>query len=253
MPPNALHGRAKQGFGMTSLDATAAVGHQQRSAPQTLPSVARPAPSYLYPQAGEEMLGAPQVSPVATPYTDMQQSRVWWGGDNTNDGTIFRDRHILAQHGTEVAGRLSNNHDPLLDGPPRPDFKMVNRTWNWQVGTGQRYTDDLTRPYTWVGEQDGSGYTRVYGGQPGFFRWGPGGVPSTADDPGPGRVPTGPPHGLHSLFPPDGQQTLARFRNVPAMVPPRVDRLSNSRVAGQNYSERTLRQGEARTAFRGRG
>jgi hypothetical protein len=74
-------------------------------------------------------------------------------------------------------------------------------------------------------------------------------MPSTADAPGPGRVPTGPAHGLHTLYPPDGQQTLARFRQVPAMVPARVDRLSNSRIAGQTYSERTLHQGE-RPAFR---
>lgn len=252
MPPMPTHGRAKQSFSNMSLDASAAQSQKdQRAAAQTLPSVRPGSPSWLPPQAGEETLGAPQAN-VVTPYTDVQQSRVWWAGDNTQDGLIFRDRHILAQRGTEVAGRISSRPDPPMDGPLRPDFKMINRTWNWQVGTGAAYADDLTRPYTWVGEQDGQGWTRVHGGQPGFFRWGPGGPPSTSDAPGPGRVPTGPPHGLHTAYPPDGQQTLARFRQIPAMVPARVDRLSNSRIAGQTYSERTLHQGETPAFRRGR-
>lgn len=250
MPPTFTHGRTRSQFGATSLDATAAQSRKlQMPAAQTLPSVAPQPPSWLPPGAGSP--GAPQVAPVAQPFTDVQQGRTWWAGDNSNDGLIFRDRHVMASRGTEVAGRISSMPDPPKDGPLRPDFRQINRTWNWQAGTGSAYVDDLSRPYTWIGEQDGQGWSRINGGQPGFYRNGPGGAPCTADAPGPGRVPTGPPHGLHTLYPPDGQQTLNRFRATPQMVAARVDRLSNSRVNGQTYSERTLHQGEA-PSFRGR-
>jgi hypothetical protein len=111
------------------------------------------------------------------------------------------------------------------------------------AGTGSAYADDLSRPYTGVGEQ-GSGWTTVYGGTPGFHRNGPGGMPVGDPNQGPARVWAGPPHGLHTQTPPDNQQTLAGYRARPQMVAPRVDRLSNSRAAGQTYSQRTVHQGQ---------
>jgi hypothetical protein len=84
----------------------------------------------------------------------------------------------------------------------------------------------------------------VYGGQAGFFRYGPGGVPSSPQDPGPSRVYGGPTHGLHTDTPASGRQPLQRSLAVPQMTAPRVDRLSNSRAGGQSYSQTTMYQGQ---------
>ena len=168
----------------------------------------------------------------------------WRGGDNTNDALIRRDRHGAFRRGTAYTGTTENPGSPnvLNAGPVRPDFYAINRTWNWQVGMGAAYADDLTRPYTRVGEK-GTPWVAVYGGAPGFYRMGPGGTPVGDPATGPARVTSGPPHGLHTIYPPDRAQTLATFRARPQMVAPRVDRLSNSRIAGQNYSQWTQHQG----------
>jgi hypothetical protein len=200
---------------------------------QTLPSVA-PGPRFRPPQITQPR-----------PYQAPNQSPQWREGDNTNDGLIHRSRFPFFQKGTELAGRHSSMPDPPTDGPIRPSLRLVNMTWNWQAGTGSAYTDDLSRPYTWIGEQ-GSGWTTVYGGTPGFYRMGPGGVPVGDPTQGPARVWGGPPHGLHTEYPPDRAQTQARYRRTPQMVPARIDRLSNSRIAGQNYSQWTQHQGGGR-------
>lgn len=187
---------------------------------------------------------APQIT-APQPYQAPNQSPQWRGADNTNDALIHRDRAPQFSRGTELAGRISSMPDPPKDGPIRPSMRLINRTWNWQVGTGSRYADDLSRGYTWVGEQ-GSGWTTIYGGTPGFYRQGPGGAPVGDPAEGPARVWAGPPHGYHTFYPPAGQQTQARYRAVPQMVPARVDRLSNSRIAGQNYSQYTQHQGGRR-------
>lgn len=250
MPPSFHHGRVKSQI-TSSVDSTMQVTHRQAAAAQTLPSVTRQPPASLPPNVGDP--GAPQISPVGAPYTSWRTDHTGWSeGDNANDGLIFRDRHPLFKQGTEVAGRISSMPDPPSDGPARPSMVMVNRTWNWQVGMGASYADDLTRPFTWIGQQDGT-YSAINGGQPGFFRWGPGGQPSTADAPGPGRVFAGPAHGLHTMYPPDQQQTLGRYGATPQTRPARVDRLSDSRIAGQNYSERTLHQGQGASFRGGRG
>lgn len=237
MPPTMTHGRTPHGGGQRQVSQQ---GQQRPATPaavvplgQTLPSVA-PRPTFRPPQITQ-----PQ------PYQAGNQSPQWREGDNTNDGLIHRDRHVFFQRGTELAGRLSSMPDPPMDGPIRASLRAVNMTWNWQVGTGAAYTDDLSRPYTWVGEQ-GSGWSTVYGGAPGFYRAGPGGTPIGDPELGPGRVWGGPPHGLHTEYPPDRAQTQARYRNTPQMVPARVDRLSNSRIAGQTYSQWTQHQGGGR-------
>lgn len=196
---------------------------------QTLPSVA-PTPRFRPPAITE-----PQ------PYQAPNQSPTWRGG-NTFDQLITRDRHVFFQRGTERAGRISSQPDPPSDGPIRPTLRALNRTWNWQVGTGQAYADDLTRGYTGLGEQ-GSGWTTVYGGAPGFYRLGPGGTPVGDPADGPARVWAGPPHGYHTEYPPQGAQTQAVAMSRPQMKPARVDRLSNSRIAGQTYSQWTQHQG----------
>lgn len=188
----------------------------------------------------------PEVSPVPRPYTapGMSGAGPWRGGDGAQDGLIFRDRAAWLNRGTEVAGRHSSMPDPPSDGPIRPSLRLVNQTWNYQAGTGAAYADDLTRPYTRVGEK-GTPWVPVYGGTPGFYRQGPGGPPVGDPGQGPVYVTSGPPHGLHTQYPPDRQQSLAGFRARPQMVAPRVDRLSNSRIAGQNYSQWTRHQGGA--------
>lgn len=202
---------------------------------QTLPSTA-PKPRFR----------PPQVSPVPQPHTQPGQSGAgpWRGGDGANDRLIHRDRHGYFQQGSAHSGTTwePGAQNVLNAGPVRPDFRAINRTWNWQAGTGSAYTDDLTRPYTWLGEQ-GAGWTTINGGAPGFYRNGPGGNPVGDPNEGPGRVWGGPPHGLHTQYPPDGQQTLKTYTARPQMRGARVDRLSNSRIAGQNYSQWTRHQG----------
>lgn len=235
MPPVSAHGRTARGGGTQQVSQQ---GGQPAPAPpapmgQTLPSIA-PAPRFRPPQITEPR-----------PYQAANQSPQWRGGDNMNDQLIFRDRHAMFQRGSERAGRISSMPDPPSDGPIRPTLRLINQTWNWQAGTGAAYTDDLTRPYTGVGEQ-GSGWSSIYGGAPGFYRLGPGGTPVGDPELGPGRIWAGPPHGLHTEYPPDRRQTLAGYRARPQMVPARVDRLSNSRIAGQNYSQWTQHQGGGR-------
>jgi hypothetical protein len=235
MPARPLHGRTARGGGALhqAQAGRSAAGSPPANIPlpQSPPRMLRPVPRYVPPQITEPR-----------PYQAPNQSPTWRGGDNTNDQLIFRDRHGYMQTGYEIAGRTSSMPDPPSDGPIRPTFKVLNRTWNWQVGTGSAYTDDLTRPYTGLGEQ-GSGWTTVYGGAPGFYRQGPGGVPMGDPGAGPARVWSGPAHGLHTEYPPARQQTQANYRARPQMVPARVDRLSNSRIGGQTYSQWTQHQG----------
>lgn len=235
MAPTRTHGRSTRGGGAAHDRKYGSRGQLPAPIPlpQTSPSVA-PAPRFR----------PPKVSPVPAPRTAPGQSGAgpWRGGDNTNDRLIYRDRHPWLNSGHELAGRVSSMPDPPMSGPIRPSLRVVNRTWNWQIGTGSAYQDDLSRQYTWVGEQ-GSGWTTVYGGAPGFYRMGPGGMPVGDPNAGRGRVWGGPPHGLHTEYPPDRQQTQGVQTSRPQMVAPRVDRLSNSRIAGQNYSQWTRRQG----------
>lgn len=228
------HGRTPRGGG-TVKEAPRASG--QQAPPAVIPLAQTPPPMRV-----QALPVSPVPAPQPRPGQGPNQLPQWRGGDNTNDALIFRSRAPQMSRGTEVAGRISSLPDPPSDGPIRPAMRLVNRTWNWTAGTGSSYTDDLTRPYTHLGEQ-GSGWTTVYGGAPGFYRQGPGGAP--VGDPGQGtaRVWAGPPHGLHTMYPPDRQQTQANYRARPQMVAPRVDRLSNSRIAGQNYSQWTRHQG----------
>ncbi len=194
----------------------------------------------------------------------------------SNDKLITYDRHGMFKVGSENSGRMSGNTDPPMDGPPRPSLWLVQRTINYQMGTDTTAaTDDLTRDYTrnaegmYVGEQ-GTGWSRVYGGTPGLYQeYGsyqgvapdtPGYDPITgatqgivapvaqgAPGDGPQTVWGGPPHGLHSPTLPDYAQTLGRYMAIPQMSRPRVDRPSNSPIAGQSYSQTVQPQGQTGT------
>lgn len=241
------HGRTARGGGTAQPAAgrgsNTSIPAMSVGSAQTLPSVA-PGPRFR----------PEQVSPVPQPYTafGMSGAGPWRGPENAQDGLIFRDRSPHLDRGTERAGRISSLPDPPMDGPIRPSLRMTNRTWNWTAGIGAAYADDPGRGYTTATAGDrrfhfssdnSGGWQTVYGGAPGFYRNGPGGTPIGDPAAGPARVYAGPPHGFHTMYPPDRQQTLATFRVRPQMVAPRVDRLSNSRIAGQNYSQWTRHQG----------
>lgn len=194
----------------------------------------------------------------------------------SNDKLIAYDRHGMFKVGYENSGRNSGETDPPMDGPARPSLWLVQRTINYQQGTDTTAaTDDLSRDYTrnaqgqYVGEQ-GTGWTPIYGGTPGLYQaYGsyegiapdtPGYDPVTGDTqgiyspvaqgaPGDGNhsVWSGPPHGLHSPTLPDYAQTIGRYMAIPQMNAPRVDRPSNSPIAGQSYSQTVQPQGQTGT------
>lgn len=183
----------------------------------------------------------------------------WRGGlQGFNDKLTVKDRHVYwdqgrpQRQGTDFCPASSppNTYNNPLQEPPVAELRAVNRTYSYQKGSdASRNQDDLSRPYTWVGEQ-GSGYAPVYGGTPGLYvPYGSrGGVPYPIVDPtdgqgGPEKVWAGPPHGLHSLTYPDGADTLAMYGQRPQMRPVRLDRPSNSPQAGQAYSQVVQQQG----------
>jgi hypothetical protein len=194
----------------------------------------------------------------------------------SNDKLIAYDRHPIWKVGYENSGRNSGQTDPPMDGPPRPSLWLVQRTISYQQGTDSTAaSDDLTRDYTrnaqgdYIGEQ-GSGWSPVYGGTPGLYQeYGsyagispstPGynpqngytegivaPVPQGAPGDGSHSVWSGPPHGLHSPTLPAYQQTLGRYMAIPQMARPRIDRPSNSPIAGQSYSQTVVPQGQTGT------
>lgn len=194
----------------------------------------------------------------------------------SNDKLITYDRHGMFKVGYENSGRNSGETDPPMDGPARPSLWLVQRTVNYQQGTDTTAaTDDLNRDYSreahgmYVAEQ-GSGWSSVYGGTPGLHQaYGSyqGIAPDTPGyDPvagntqgivapvaqgqpgdGPQKVWSGPPHGLHSPTLPSYDQTLGRYLAIPQMARPRLDRPSNSPIAGQSYSQTVMPQGQTGT------
>jgi hypothetical protein len=260
MAPTSNDGRRNRMSGpKTPVQVADAWGRAQQPwipATQTPASLAPMEPGQVSP--GGVQTGGDYMSPQQSPYPYNQQpgpeqTHRWWSAEDESDTLIHRDRNGYFQTGTERTGRVSSMPDPPASGPAMPSFKAVNVTWNWQVGTGSAYMDDLSRPYTWVGQQDGS-WSQVLGGTPGFYRDGPGGPPvDTQPVDGPQRIYGGPPHGLHTWSPPDYAQTLSRYNTVPQMVAARVDRLSNSQIAGQSFSQTTQHQGGGPAAGGGRG
>lgn len=185
----------------------------------------------------------------------------------SNDKLTTLDRHGMMKVGYENSGRYSGQTDPPMDGPARPSLWLVQRSLSYQQGTDTTAaTDDLSRDYTrnaegmYVGEQ-GTGWSRVYGGVPGLYQeYGsyagvspnsPGisqGIHSTVGQGQPGDGPhdvwSGPPHGLHSPTLPTYSQTLGRYMDIPQMARPRIDRPFQSPIAGQSYSQTVQSQGQ---------
>jgi hypothetical protein len=189
----------------------------------------------------------------------------WRGGlQGFNDRLTVKDRHAYWDTGNQktgvgfsAAGAPPNAYNDPQHNPPRPDLRLTQRTVSYQKGSDKtRNQDDLTRGYTWLGEQ-GSGWTRISGGVPGLFQpYGTrGGVPFPIQSPvaegaegdGPHLVFAGPPHGLHSTTPwKGGEQIISRATVLPQMRPVRFDRPSNSPQAGQSYSQTVRPQGATR-------
>lgn len=240
-------------------------GPQYGGAPGwTGPSVGIPAPPPPSPatqpmggQAGAVMTNAARPGAPQVPFRTRFFPPFKWPnaayGSRGDESRIMRDRHAYLS-----TGYLRSGHQPSVPGnPPNPDnqyparatYRMVNVTINPQQGSDNtRNQDDLSRPYTWHGQQDGS-ITRVNGGVPGLWtEYGNRGLPQGIHDPtdgqgGPEFINPGPPHGLHSMTMPAGQQPLARFRATPQMAPVRQDRPSNSVIAGQSFSQTVVPQG----------
>ena len=132
------------------------------------------------------------------------------------------------------------------------------------VGPVNGYTGREGMPF--AGEQ-GSGWSPVYGGVPGLWQPygsyagvtnGPvQGIQSPVEQGQPGDGPrklwAGPPHGLHSPTLPDYAQTIGRYMAIPQMARPRIDRPSNSPIAGQSYSQTVQPQGQTGTVAQGVG
>lgn len=184
-----------------------------------------------------------------------------YGLQGFNDKLTVTDRHAYWDAGHQRTGITfdpasapPNTYNDPVHAPPRPDLRTVNRRVSYQKGTDNtRNQDDLTRPYTWLGEQ-GSPWTPVNGGVPGLYQpYGTrGGVPYPIVSPveqgqpgdGPRLVSAGPPHGLHSQTPwKGGEQLIGRYGTTPQMRPVRIDRPSNSPQAGQSYSQTVRPQG----------
>lgn len=183
----------------------------------------------------------------------------WWrnGFIGFNDQQQVRDRHAYWDRGTQRSGLsgqpwgMPNTYNPdLTVNRARPDLRTVNISVNPQIGSdNSKNQDDLSRPYTWLGQQDGTRQP-IYGGVPGLWQqYGNRGLTSGIHDPsngegGPVMIFPGPPHGLHSDTLPSNKQTIDRYRATPQMRPVRFDRPDNSRTAGQSFSQTVQMQGE---------
>jgi len=176
-----------------------------------------------------------------------------------NDQLQVKDHHAYWDRGNQLSGLtpvrggtgVGSFNDPLVN-PPRPDLRTVNRQVNPQQGSdASRNADDLSRPYTWLGQQDGT-WSRVWGGAPGLYQpYGSrGGWPfdyvgpeeGTPQD-GPQAVWSGPAHGYHSTTLGGRWQSIRRYAATKQMQPVRIDRPSNSPQAGQSYSQLVQHQG----------
>ena len=195
-----------------------------------------------------------------------------------NGRLIARDRHIAEYRGRtdSSANRQATggSPNPEADGPPRPSWRMLNRTVSFQSGTDSTANLDNTAFHATVpvmgesrlfplGTQDGS-RSKIPGGTPGLADYRPygsrkplsgGPQPRVVAQPGgpyplgtvlqqgspqdgPQTVWGGEPHGLVSSVQPGTQVSAVTIRDRFGQVrPPRVNRPLNSRIAGQSFDQ----------------
>lgn len=241
----------------------------------------RPAPAppgqFVGGQTGDTdgNVGADPSAPKMSPSPWSTQVGAWGEGDagttpgtqsfrrfglqGFNDDLQVRDRHAYWDAGSMRQGVTrsvpGNPPNPVTDGPARPDLRTINRSVNPQIGSdASRNQDDLTRAYTWLGQQDGS-VQAVYGGVRGLYQhYGSrGGYPLPVVDPtngegGPVLVRSGPPHGLHSETLSGAKQMIDRYKVTPQMRPVRIDRPDNSPIGGQSFSQTVQPQAQTGAA-----
>jgi hypothetical protein len=183
-----------------------------------------------------------------------------------NGSTIVYDRHIMAKTGTE---RQQAHPDatggqglsPLADGPVRPVHMQVNRVMAPRYGnTSTRRLDNqgpfaVTRDSAGraqpLGIQDGSPWSRKYGGTPGLTyitgMRGSAGVVSPAEPDAPGDGPQlirgGSAHGLHSHSQPNAELRTKRIAATPQQRRPRRSLPKNASRAGQAWSQNAQQLG----------
>jgi hypothetical protein len=210
-----------------------------------------------------------------------------YGGGWADGKLIMRDRHIFRETGTTKSGTEESTDvgrpNPQHDGPPRPEYNMLNRSESWQVGTDSTRGTDNPGPHvsvpvqgqSWrtfpLGQQDGSqtvvfgppiGEWREYGARGPIGMHGPApdiidpnikrGKPQLVQAGEPGTQPGdrrlvygGVPHGLHSPTLPSLVNTMARQAGIPQMKSPRLDRPASSKQAGQSYSQTIVSEAQA--------
>jgi hypothetical protein len=190
---------------------------------------------------------------------------------------IARDRHVIENQGRTTSSNREQatgaNPNPEKDGPPRPAWKMLNRTLSWQIGAdstanldnGQFHAATMAGDRKFPLATQGQEWSMVYGGTPFLAQYRaygergskypgapaprvkaePGGPVRfntliAEGDPGDGpqKVYGGLPWGLHSPTVPPVQQTkgmlAGRFKQV---KPVWNVRPQNSKRAGQSWSQ----------------
>lgn len=214
----------------------------------------------------QEVAAAPWQEAYADPRHGGTASRT--GNTMQTNGSLIRyDRHIMAKSGTEKQqahpdSTRGDGYSPLADGPARPSYMMVHRTYNPTYGnTGTRFLDNQGpfartqdshgRPKP-LGTQDGSPWATKFGGAPGLthiygVRGSAGAVgpqPGTPQD-AQQKIRGGMPHGLHSRPQPNRALTQKRTRSTPQQAQRRPQLVANSRQAGQSYSQTVQHLGQA--------
>ena len=190
---------------------------------------------------------------------------------------IARDRHIIENQGRTVFSandhRTGGTPNPEKDGPPRPAWRMFNRTLSHQIGVdsttnldnGQYHAATMAGGRKFPLGTQGDEWSKVYGGTPyltNYRAYGERGckyvgapTPTVRADPGgpyrfntllqegdpgdgPQKVYGGLPWGLHSPTVPPVQQTKAVLQGRFKQVKPVWNvRPNNSKRAGQSWSQ----------------
>lgn len=206
----------------------------------------------------QEVAAAPWQEAYADPRHGGMVSRT--GDQMASNSTLTKyDRHIMAKSGTERQqahpdSTRGDGYSPLADGPARPSYMMVHRTYNATYGTtGTRFLDNsapkartvdsMGRPQP-LGTQDGSPWTSKWGGAPGLthiygVRGSTGTVGPAAGSPqdAPQKIRGGAPHGLHTKSQSNRALTQSRSKSTPQQVRRRPQLVANSKQAGQSYSQ----------------
>lgn len=193
------------------------------------------------------------------------------GDQKFYDALVVRDRHMMSKTGTEgqqahpdqVTAANGGRLNPLADGPVRPSFVQVNRSYYPRRGNTASRHEDNSAPHATVpssdgrpqpaGQQDGTtlstyggarNLTHVYGVR------GPAGAQGPelgSPEDGPQAIASGAPHGLHSPSQPNTELTRQRYARTAQQRRRTASYPANSKVAGQSYSQTVMPLGGSPT------